>query len=196
MAAVTGNCCYLVGQFESITGVTLPTGCIISINNNINTDYTNSCGLPGQTVGSLNISGYASTTPHEGCPGRAGVQVKWLRKYDCENDKTYFIFLGGGRSYVGGEGHMSVLVDSYAIPTKIISASAQGGPSSVFSYVTQTEGRGLTYIGGPITVSTTTAPTLPNMGLGTGLYYLQNFSIEVVPGALPVANYSYAYNVE
>lgn len=195
MAGAVGNCCYLVGQFESITGLNLPTGCIISINNNINTDYTNSCGYAGQTIGSLNLSGYASTEAHTGCPGRAGVQVKWLRKYDCENDTTYFIFLGGGRAYTGGEGHMSSLETAYPVTTKIISASSQSGPSAPFTYVEQTEGRGLSYSGTPITFDTTAPPTIPNMGLGTGPYYLQNFSIEVVPGAIPVANYTFAYNV-
>jgi len=192
----SGNCCYLVSQFESITGINLPTGCIISINNNINADYTNSCGYAGQTVGSLNISGYASTEAHLGCPGRAGVQVKWLRKYDCELDKVYFIYLGGGRSYIGGEGHKASLEFEYPVKTKIISASSQSGPSSVFSFTEQTEGRGLSYTGTPISFSTASGPPqISNMGLGTGPYYLQNFNIEVVPGSVPVANYTFAYDI-
>ncbi len=49
---------------------------------------------------------------------------------------------------------------------------------------------------GPISFDTSTAAgcTESNMGIGTGDYYLQNFNVELVPGSIPVVNYTYAYD--
>ena len=51
------------------------------------------------------------------------------------------------------------------------------------------------YSVGPISFDTSSEAgcTLGNMGMGTGDYYLQNFRVELVPGAIPVANYTFAY---
>jgi len=197
------DCCKLVGNFNSATSFSLPLGCFISVNNNINTEFTDhQCSdlIGGATVGSLNLSGYASTQVHIGCPGRAGVQVLWLRKYDCATDTVYFIYTGQGRSFMSGEfDDFSISLNKTASTgkeTRILSASSQSGPTGLISDIIQAEGIGMTYGSGPIAFNTETGSgsTLSNMGIGTGSYYLQNFNIELSPGAIPVANYTFAYN--
>lgn len=196
------GCCYFVGDFYDVTNFNqiADGSCIISINNNINTEYNDygcSTMLAGQTVGSLNISGPASTEIYRGCPGRAGVQILWTRKYNCEADEVVFIFTGEGRSFMSGDAESYVSLNTtFDKTTKIISASSQSGPSSLFTNIEQIEGQGMTYRKGPIAFDTATETgcTMPNMGLGTGPYYLQNFNIELVPGAIPIANYTFSYN--
>jgi len=195
------GCCNLVGNFLSETGLQLPGGCFISVNTNINTEYSDQgCDsmLGGYTVGSMNLSAYVSTEVYTGCGGRAGAQVIWIRKYDCELDLLHFIFAGEGRSFlsddISGFGTIS-LNNTYPNRTRSLSASAQSGPTSFYTDVIQIEGKGMAYSGGPISFDTSNQAgcTLANMGLGVSDYYLQNFSIELVPGAIPVANYTFAY---
>ena len=197
----TDDCCKLVGNFINDTGFNFdPSGCFISVNNNINTEYSNTeCDdmIGGFTSGSLNLSGYAGAEIYTGCPGRAGVQVLWLRKYDCTNDILHFIYAGEGRSFMSLDSITGItLSKSYDKQTRVISASSQSGPSSLYSDTLQTEGIGMRYTKGPITFNTNTEAncTLSNMGLGVSDYYLQNFNIEMVPGSIPVANYTFAYN--
>ena len=196
---MASRCCHLVGNFFSDTGFSIP-GCIISVNNTINTEYTdNGCGslTGGPRIGTLNISGYLGTKIHKDCQGRAGVQVLWARKYDCDTDITHFIFLGAGRSFLQ-EGALSyaTLSSAAASTTITVSASAQSGPSGLFSINNQTEGIGMSFNYGPISFDTDSESgcTLANMGVGKGNYYLQTFNLECVPGSIPVASYTFAYN--
>lgn len=197
------TCCNIVGNFFE-TGFNLPgAGCFISVNNTINTDFGNygceGLDISGQTVGSLNLSGYAGTNIYQGCSGRAGVQVLWVRKYDCENDIVYFIFAGAGRSFKYGDENdiYGNIIQEYSKTTKVISASSQSGPQTLYTDIEQTEGIGMSYNQSPITFNTNSenSCTLSNMGVGTSDYYLQNFNIEFVPGSIPVANYTFAYSV-
>lgn len=195
------DCCKLVGNFFNETELNFDTyGCFISVNININTEYTDyecSTMVGGATTGTINLSGYAGTAIYRGCPGRAGVQVLWLRKYDCENDVLHFIFSGAGRSFMSVDSITGLtLAKTFPKKTRVTSASSQSGPSSLYSDYLQTEGIGMSYTAGPITFDTGNGATctLPNMGVGEGSYYLQNFSIEMVPGSVPVANYTFAYN--
>ena len=195
------DCCKLVGNFLEDTGMVLP-GCIISVSNNINTDYSNAyvCNSldGGATIGSLNISGYVDTGVYQGCQGSAGVQILWNRKYDGEVNTTYFIYNGPGRSFEPEDGAPGVtLIHVFNNSSRIMSASSQSGPSSQYSDVLQTEGVGMDYSGGPINFNTdgSVGCTVGNMGIGTGDYYLQNFRIELVPGSIPVASYTFSYNV-
>jgi len=196
------GCCSLVGNFLNDTGLGLPSGCFLSVNININTEYTDQgCDdmLGGAKTASLTLSAYASTDIYLGCSGRAGVQVIWLRKYDCVVDKLHFIYSGEGRSFLSEDilsGLGLSLNNTYPDRTRAISASAQSGPMSFYTDVTQAEGKGMTYGGGPISFDTSSQAgcTLGNMGVGSSDYYLQNFSIELVPGAIPVVNYSFAFN--
>jgi len=197
------GCCTLVGNFLNDTGISLPNGCFLSVNSNVNTEYSDTgCDemLGGYTIGSLNLSGYAGTEVYTGCGGRAGTQVIWLRKYDCSSDILYFIYAGEGRSFLSEDITLDEisLNNTYPNRTRVLSASAQSGPTGFYTDVTQAEGKGMTYAGGPINFDTSSEVgcTLADIGLsnsGSSLY-LQNFSIELVPGSIPVANYSFAYN--
>ena len=194
------DCCHLVGNFFSESSFNFP-GCIISANNTVNTeinDYGCSGSLvQGPRIGTLNLSGYSGTEVYKGCPARAGVQVLWMRKFRCDINETHFIFLGPGRSFMqepaAGYVSLSKEVDG---PTETIVASAQSGPATLFTIANQIEGLGMSYTKGPIAFSTDSESgvTLSNMGVGKGSYYLQNFNIELVPGAIPVASYTFAYN--
>jgi len=192
------NCCKLVGNFFIDTDFNLPNGCFISVNNNINTELSNQdCDLTGGvTVGTLNISGYVSSTVFQGCPGRAGVTVLWQRKYDCSSDMLYFIYGGEGRSYMSGNADTYVELNrTFGQKTRIITASSQSGPATLFSDIEQIEGIGMDYSGGPISFNTDSESgvTMSNMGIGISDYYLQTFNIELVPGSIPVASYTFAY---
>ena len=196
---MASDCCKFVGNFFNQTSFTFPEGCFTSVSNNINTEYADfECNdlIGGYTVGSLTLTAYAGVEIFKGCPGRAGVQVLWLRKYDCSNDKLHFIYAGEGRSFMSDNASSYVSLNkTFSKNTKMISASSQSGPFSLFSEIEQVEGLGMKYTKGPITFDTATSNgcSLPNMGIGTGSYFLQNFSIELVPGSIPVANYSFAY---
>jgi hypothetical protein len=196
---MASECCHLVGNFFSDTGFSIP-GCIVSVNNTINTEFTdNSCGTmsEGPRIGTLNISGYADTNIYTGCPARAGVQILWMRKYLCEEDTTLFIYLGPGRSFMQDPASSYVsLGEESSSKTVTVSASSQSGPSTLFSINEQTEGLGMSYSKGPISFSTSSESgcTMGNMGVGTGSYYLQTFNIELVPGSIPIASYTFAYN--
>jgi len=191
------TCCKLVGSFYTQTSFTFSglNKCFISVNVNENTEYNDySCNtmLGGYTVGSLNLAGYAGTDIYTGCPGSASVQVLWLRKYDCENDKLYFIYAGEGRSSMSGDAYSYVtLNNTYTKKTKIINASSQSGPTSLFTDIEQTEGIGMNYNLEPISFNSSSESgcTLSD----DRDYYLQNFRIELVPGSIPVANYTFAY---
>lgn len=199
---MASECCKLVGNFFEETPFTFDSlgQCFISVNNNINTEYADfSCTdmLGGYSVGTLNIAGYADTIPYTGCPGSAGCQVLWLRKYDCNLDKLHFIYAGEGRSYASGNtDYLVTLNREYPKKTRVLNASSQSGPASIFTDIEQTEGLGMLYEKGPISFNTSSEDgcTLPNMGLGESDYYLQNFRVELVPGSIPVANYTFAYN--
>lgn len=192
------NCCKLVGNFDALS---LHGGCVISINSNINTTFPQDCFddlSEGASVGSLNISGYVGSSAHKGCHGRASVQVTWLRKYDCSANNTHFIFTGAGRSFIYGDSsNCSISLErSFTSTTKLISASAQSGPTSLYTDIEQQEGIGMSFSGGPINFNTNSESSckIANLGIGISEYYLQNFNIEFVPGSIPVANYSFAFS--
>lgn len=193
------KCCFLVGNIFNETSLSLPDGCFISVNSQINTELSNQdCDMVGgMSTGSMNISGYVSSGEvFTGCPGRAGVTIIWAKKYDCSADKVHFFYAAAGRSfYSGGAADYVDLERIFSSKTSILTASSQSGPTGLFSNYEQTEGIGMSYSGGPIIFDTSSAEgvTLANMGLGSGSYYLQNFNIEVVPGSIPVANYTFAY---
>lgn len=193
------GCCHLVGNFFEDTSFNF-SDCIVSVNNTVNTELNDyGCGniTEGPRIGTLNISGYVDTNIYTGCPARAGVQVLWMRKYRCDIDSTHFIFLGAGRSFMheAASGYVNLIKEASST-TNTVSASSQSGPAALFSINVQKEGVGMSYSKGPITFNTSTESgcTLGNLGVGIGSYYLQTFNIELVPGAIPIASYTFAYN--
>lgn len=193
------DCCKLAGNL-SIGG----SGCYTSVSTSCSTEITNACGddtpLCGPTTQSVTLAGYASNAVHVGCPGRAGVSIPWIRKYDCVNNKVYFLFAGKGQSYtagdVGGLASISCAVD--APSSDAFSASSSSGPASVYMETSQENGYGLNYTGGPISFTTSKEGTTVNLNVGniSGLFYLQSFSLDMQPGQLPVANYTFVRGLE
>lgn len=185
------DCCNLVGSLN--LGF---NGCIISVNTSCSTEILNPCGpenlLEGASILTVTITAYASNSIHIGCPARAGVNIPWIRKYDCVEDITHFIFAGEGESYVAGDlGGMANLKFSVGPKCKALSAASSSGPASIYMYTDQTNGYGLEYNGQPISFSTDKNGTIMDLGTLIGNdFYLQSFSYEAQSGQLPIANYT------
>lgn len=187
------SCCNLVGNFNAAGED------IISINVRSSTEVSKLDGkiIIGPTVGSIGLTKYASTEVYVGCPGRAGVQIPWVRRYDCENDLVYFIFAGAGRSYISGSTNGNVSIINEAIKYGVIQASASSGPTSLYQASDQTDGYGLKYtdMNSDWSFETKDAGscTFTNFGIGTGPLYMQSFSIDFVPGQVPIATYDLVF---
>lgn len=192
------DCCYLIGNFPTQS---LPAGsCIVSISSSSSTEV-NKAGdeiIVGPTIGTVTLTGYVQPGIYRGCPGRAGVSIPWLRKYDCYNDQVYFINTGAGRSYRYGESDLiSSLVE---IPEEVIeysmfNADAGSGPAALYTVGSQTDGYGFKYSGGPIPFETLDYEGFvhENMGIGDGPWYLQSFNVEASPGNVSKATYSFIF---
>lgn len=193
------NCCKLVGNL-TIDGI---DGCLTSVNVSSRSEIIRECGgeiLIGPTTGTVSITGYAvepsgdDSGIHTGCPGRAGVSIPWVRRYDCDNDVLYLISSGQGSSFVAGEvDGLATLNIASGRSFPSISASSTSGPATVYMETTQEEGYGLTYGGGPISFNTEDELIITNFGVGEGPLYLQSFSVEFSPGEIPTAQYSFLF---
>lgn len=188
------SCCQLVGDLQ-LGGA----GCIISINTNCSTEGIVACGddqpLEGPTTGTVNITAYANNSPWTGCPAKAGLTVPYIRKYDCDQDILYFIPSGEGQSFTSGntQGFASV---NYILSSCVsLQASSTNGPTAVYMETAQTNGYGLIYNGGPISIRTQSRMGPINLGI-RGVpdeVYLQSFSFDGQPGQLPTVSYSYTH---
>lgn len=191
---MAGGCCQLVGDLN----LGFP-GCVISVSTSCSTEGIIACGdenpLKGPTTGSVNISAYADTTPWVGCPTKAGVNIPYIRKYDCDLDVVHFIPSGQGQSFVSGDGQGMVSVKFVLSECESINASSTGGPASVYMQTTQVNGYGLNYSGDPISINTD-SEMLPFSlgGLFAGVdMYLQNFNFDGQPGQPPTVSYTFIY---
>jgi len=189
------NCCLLVGDLD--LGI---AGCFISVNTSCTTEVGAVCGedpQEGPTVGVVNLSAYASTEVWVGCPSRAGVSIPFIRKYDCDIDKLYFIFSGQGQSFFTGEADQFVSLNT-TLPTtcEALNANSSSGPATLYTRSTQQNGYGMTYNGGPISFVTNADSTEITLGgiFDYSTYYLQSFNLELTPGQLPVVSYSMVYD--
>jgi hypothetical protein len=192
------ECCQLVGDLD--LGI---DGCIISINTSCNTEWSMACGdlqpLEGPSTGTVNITAYADTQLWIGCPSKAGVSIPFVRKYDCDNDITHFIFNGQGQSYYTGEANQYVsLVHEMGYTCEAISASSASGPTSIYTKTQQVNGYGMVYNGEPIPFTTSAEGTEIVLGgiLGDTTYYLQSFSLDLNPGQFPTASYSFVHAIQ
>lgn len=194
-------CCKLVGNLD----INL-SGCIISVNMSSRAEIIKECdGQPlfGPSTGTISITGYAvnlnpNTSPfHVDCPGRAGVSIPWVRRYDCDTNTVYMIPAGQGSSYVAGEVNGLASINISANPRMTFtsySASSSSGPATIYMETEQEDGYGLTYRGDPISFDTGDALIFQNfMTPGGPELYLQSFSLEMSPGEIPVANYSFMF---
>jgi len=182
---MAGCTCNVVGMFPYLGG----RG-IISANLKSNTQIiitSDNQILIGPTVGQLSITGYGSGK--YSCPGRAGVSYEWMQRYDCMNETIHMIPRGGDRSYIEGDvGNISI---TGLVSYTGFSASAGGGPHSVYLSSSHEDGYGLSYTGSPIDVTgrNTSAGVVGN--LIDGEAYLTNFTWEQQPPNLPIASYSF-----
>jgi len=191
-------CCNLVGNFPigELEG-------IISVSSKGSTEMSKigDVIIKGPSTGTLSISAYASKEVHSGCAGRAGLSLNWIKKYDCEEDKVYFIFAGEGRSYKVGDVGSLVLLNypGDAVSYEVISASASSGPATVYQKENQIDSYGLQYLGGPWAFNTASGDVVISLGslsAGYGRIYLQSFSINLTPNQIPVVNYDFVYAVD
>jgi len=186
------GCCQLVGD--------LYVGdYIISVQVKSNTEINKSGTsiILGPTLGSVSISAYATKSIHTGCPGRAGVSLNWLRKYDCDKDELHFIFLGSGKSFISGDVEDLVSVSNGVVNYPILNASATSGPTGFYEHTTQTDGFGLSYKGKPYSFNTGSEGevSIPLDGIGPGTGYLQSFALQCVPGQVPTVNYNIVFTM-
>lgn len=192
------ECCQLVGNLE--LGI---DGCIVSISTSCNTELNFSCGIPleGMSTVTVNISAYhtyagGSFSIWKDCPTKAGVSIPYITKYDCENDKVYFLFNGQGQSFgVGSYSGLVTIKNSLSSTCTALSASSSSGPTALYMMDTQTNGYGLKYGGGPIAFDTSADGTTISLGgMFSGItMYLQNFSLDAQPGQFPMVSYTLVY---
>jgi hypothetical protein len=199
MAEKKEACCQLVGSLTINNNENWPAGCIISINSTSRTEIIKECGesiLLGATIGTVSITGYAASAIHVGCPGKASVSLNYIRRYDCNTNTVYMIPAGKGQSFVEGDvDGLATLIKGTGRKFQSYSASSSSGPASVYMVSTHEDGYGLDYTGSPMAINTDTNFIFTNFGLGSGPLYLQSFNLDCAPGELPVASYSFAFNM-
>jgi len=186
-------CCKLVGNFPIPSE--LADKCIVSVSINTSTDsqLIEDCVIVGPTVVTISISGYASTTLHVGCPGKAGVQIPWIRKFDCDvpGGEVHFVPSGQGKSFIYGDIQNLAYLKNEFGTIRVISASSSSGPAAIYTDEEQREGYGLVFNGDPITIDTEDDNIYPDYFDTGAQYHLQNFSLEATPGQYPMASYSF-----
>ena len=208
------DCCILASQFNGIGGI---SGCLISANMSGKVEIIKECGTGGQgdvifgpTIGSLSITAYISSRlgVHQDCQGRAGVSVPWSRHFGCgiggtaEDTGVYFIKSGSGSSFIAGNvDGLASIVKSTGREYPNISISSQGGPTSLGTYITQTDGAGLIYNDGPLNFDSSRDSMIFNFtvyydGGSISTFYLQNFSLELTPGEIPIVSYSFMFYID
>ena len=192
------DCCHLVGELDC------SPYCLTSISMNTNTEVSNACGpegdpIIGPTIATLNITGYAKEGVHYGCDGEAGVSINWIRKYDCINDITYFIFSHEGESHYYGDVGNYVELHREVNQYRYLSASVGSGPANLYVDQIRHDGYGMTYTGGPISFSTDVDGGVQLneqlCGIGEPPMYLTNFTVNFPMGDVPTASYTFVYSI-
>jgi hypothetical protein len=158
--------------------------------------------LLGQTVNNLSISAYAFLPGQDRflgatCAASAQASMPWVSKYDCANDRTYFIPRAGGKaSVINGPITGLSLECSPGIFNTEFNADASGGPASPIVNVIREDGFNLVYTGTPIPVATGYPQVyLISLGfLGNIEAYLQSFSFSVSPPDVAKVQYSFVFN--
>lgn len=198
------DCCKLVGSFP-----TTAEG-LISVSSRGGTGFqfytannTNAITVEPST-GTVSISAYAATFVHEGCPGKATVNINWLRRTDCNT--FVYLFGGQGRSSITGDvsglayfPNVSMIANPIAEYTTV-DASASSGPAALYTEDIQEDGIGLIYRGLPWFIDTSNESSckinLTSYGIGGyGVCLLQSLSLQCVPGKVPTVNFDFIYNI-
>lgn len=188
---MASECCLLVGNYPiSVKGIIS-----ISVTSSTETSKIGDNLIISATTGTLSLSGYATDNIHVGCPGKAGVQIPWIKKWDCDNNEIYFIPAGEGRSFVSGDVNNLVTLKEPAVSYNTVNAAASSGPTSIYMETNQTDGYGLNYNSGkPISFVTSDEGVIwDGIDVGLGKLYLQSFNLECNPGLIPTASYSFVF---
>jgi hypothetical protein len=158
--------------------------------------------LLGQTVNNLSISAYAFPPGGDRflgatCAASAQASIPWITKYDCANNRTYFIPKSGAKaSIVNGPINNLTLECSPGIIETEFNADASGGPASPYILSDREDGFNLVYTGNPIPVETGRPQvyTIDLGFIGTIQAFLQSFSFNVNPPDVARVQYSFVFN--
>ena len=209
------NRCDLVGNFP-----VKPDLHIISASLRSRTEFTITPGttiyLEGPTTGDLSITAYAPLRSNEEprwqngtkvglwCQGRAGASFTWNRRLACDVPGVLTVYMiPGGQTGAYREGAITddiTLVD--VVEYDSFEASAAGGPFTLYSHVTHTDGYNLTYAGGPIPITANDAYNAKNIDIfeeGSNVMpqnhelYLTNFTWSYTPPNIPTVSYSFLF---
>jgi hypothetical protein len=154
--------------------------------------------LLGATLNSLTITAYPFAKggdPFLGvsCNASANASVRWLQRYDCNTDTTYFIPQSGGvANIINGPINGVQLVCDANVNSRSFSANASSGPVTPYITSIQRNGFNLRYTGLPISVeSGSPSPYSINLGPFSVVAYLQSFSLTVNPPSPANVTYSF-----
>lgn len=156
--------------------------------------------LKGPSAGSLQITAYAfpqgSTDRFLGtsCPSSAGVSFPVQQRFDCENNKTYFIRTKTGEAFREGDPINGIILLGEFCSFRTVSASAQSGPATRITDTTRFLGQDLIWTGTPIPFDSRDADTLDITILGLDCKLTQ-FSVEVSAPSVATNSYSFSYEI-
>ena len=188
--------CNIVSAFPGLSGLG-----IISANLRSNTAIiitSESLVLIGPTIGELSVTAYAGVGEVFHCPGRAGVGYEWIQKYNCLEDKTYFIPRGGDKAFIEGDVSGNISMTTVLSSSNGINASAASGPHTVYLDSTHSDGYEFSYDGSPIGISGRDVSTgiFSSLLPSSSTLYLTNFSWQQTPPGMPTVSYSFIFSVD
>jgi hypothetical protein len=157
--------------------------------------------LLGTTLNTLSLTAYPFSPGGDWflgarCPSSAQAQIEWIQKYDCYNDKMYFIPKSGSKASISGGPLNDVRLGCDPnITSYDFNASAQSGPVTPYLKNYRKDGFNLIYTGGPIPItSASPRPYTIHLGeFGTITAYLQSFSLTVQPPSPANVSYSFVF---
>lgn len=181
----------LATNYEGIISASLNGGTTVDI-------AADGTVLLGQTLNTLSITAWPFHSGQDRflratCAASASAEVRWLQKYDCATDTTYFIPMGGGKASITGGPIYGVTLDCDPdVVSKTFSASAQSGPMTPYITDIRRDGFNLRYTGHPISIESA-SPQSYVIQLGsvqiTG--YLQNFNLTISPPSPATVSYNF-----
>ena len=158
-------------------------------------------GLYGPTLGDVSVTAYAAETGLAlRCPGRAGVSFEWDQRISCDGREieVYFIPRGKNRAFIEGDVSSRIRLSNKINSYETFSASAGGGPTTVYFKATHEDGWGFSYSGSPLAISDENGKGETYVGFlnflpGNSALYLTSFNWECTPPAIPVVSYSFIF---
>lgn len=161
--------------------------------------------LIGPSFGTINLVAYPYP-PHPTdeqrvlgvkCPTRVGASINWQKRYDCDENKYYFIPQYGGTAWIEGDtpDGVSFELGPYSDYTSF-NASASSGPATVYLDTHHYDGFNLIYTGRPIAFESGRPEPLNILSnkLPSGVeLYLQSFSLDINPPFSSQASYSFVF---